>query len=130
MLGDRRPNWNPQIEWKASSVNLALVSARVAAQITKGSGSAAVATGLPVLDHLLTLLARAGGFDLTLELAPADAEAEVADAGRALGEAVADLLRADDAPGHGSAFVPADEVGVESQRVHVVGDRGPHGPPL
>jgi imidazoleglycerol-phosphate dehydratase len=85
------------------------VSARVAAQIARGSGSAHVATGIPVLDHLLTLLARAGGFDLTLELAPADAEAEVADAGRALGESFADLLRAEGTPGHASAFVPADE---------------------
>ncbi len=33
----------------------------------------------------------------------------MADAGRALGEAVRDLLRAEGAPGHGSAFVPADE---------------------
>jgi imidazoleglycerol-phosphate dehydratase len=85
------------------------VSARVAAQIKFGSGTSNVATGIPVLDHLLTLLARAGGLDLTLELAPAEAEAEVADAGRALGESFADLLRADDAPGHSSAFVPADE---------------------
>ena len=85
------------------------MGARVAAQIKWGSGSSNVATGLPVLDHLLTLLARAGGFDVTLELAPADAEAEVADAGRALGESFAELLHADAAPGHGSAFVPADE---------------------
>ena len=85
------------------------MSARVAAQIRWGSGSSSVATGIPVLDHLLTLLARAGGFALTLELAPADAEAEVVDAGRALGESFADLLRAEGAPGHASAFVPADE---------------------
>jgi imidazoleglycerol-phosphate dehydratase len=85
------------------------MSARVAAQVRPGSGSSNVATGLPVLDHLLTLLARAGGFDLTLELAPADAEAEVADAGRALGESFAELLRDGGAPGHASAFVPADE---------------------
>ncbi len=66
-------------------------------------------TGLPVLDHLLGVLARAGRFDLTLELAPADAEAEVAEAGRALGEALAPLLRANGAPAHGSAVLPADE---------------------
>ncbi len=78
-------------------------------RIAPGSGRATVTTGLPVLDHLLALLARAGRFDLTLELAPADAEAEVAEAGRALGEALAPLLRRDGALGHGSAAVPAHE---------------------
>ena len=78
-------------------------------RIAPGSGRATVTTGLPVLDHLLALLARAGRFDLTLELAPADAEAEVAEAGRALGEALAPLLRRNGAPGHGSAAVPAEE---------------------
>ena len=43
------------------------------------------------------LLARSGRFELALELPPGDAEAEVADAGRALGEAFAGLLRADGA---------------------------------
>ena len=75
------------------------MSARVAA----GPGPANVATGIPVLDHLLTLLARSG------RTTPDDAEAEVADAGRALGDAFAPLLRADGAVGHGSAFMPADE---------------------
>jgi imidazoleglycerol-phosphate dehydratase len=81
------------------------MSARVA---TLG-GTTNVATGIPVLDHLLGLLARTGGFDLALELPPGDAEAEVVDAGRALGEAFAPLLREDAAPGYGSAFLPADE---------------------
>ena len=82
------------------------MSARIAAA---GAGTANVATGLPVLDHLLALLARSGGFDLALELAPGEAEAEVAEAGRALGEAVAPLLRADGAAGHGAGVMPADE---------------------
>jgi imidazoleglycerol-phosphate dehydratase len=81
----------------------------MSARVAHGSGSSNVATGIPVLDHLLTLLAQAGGFDLALEVAPGDAETEVAGAGRSLGESVADLLRAEDAPGHASAFVPADE---------------------
>jgi imidazoleglycerol-phosphate dehydratase len=81
----------------------------MSARVTVGSGPANVATGIPVLDHLLTLLARSGRFELALELPPDDAEAEVADAGRALGEAFAPLLRADGAVGHGSAFMPADE---------------------
>ena len=74
-----------------------------------GSGEASVATGVPVLDHLLGLLAQYGSFDLALEIAPGDAEAEVAAAGRALGQALSDALRAEGSRGHGSAVVPADE---------------------
>lgn len=81
----------------------------MSARVSLGRGNTNVATGIPVLDHLLTLLARSGRFELALELSPGDAEAEVADAGRALGKAFAGLLRADGAPGHGSAFLPADE---------------------
>jgi imidazoleglycerol-phosphate dehydratase len=81
----------------------------MSARVSSGNGTTNVATGIPVLDHLLTLLARSGRFELALELAPGDAEAEVAEAGRALGEAFAGLLRADRALGHGSAFVPAEE---------------------
>ncbi|HZB23950.1 MAG TPA: hypothetical protein VE444_08900 [Gaiellaceae bacterium] len=71
-----------------------------------GSGAASVATGVPVLDHLLGLLAEYGGFDLTLEVAPGAAESEAANAGRALGEALASRVRT---RGLGSAVVPADE---------------------
>lgn len=79
------------------------------ARIAPGTGVVSVTTGLPVLDHLLGVLARAGRFDLSLELAPAEAEAEVAEAGRVLGEALAPLLRANGVAGHGSAVLPADE---------------------
>lgn len=81
----------------------------MAARVSVGGGAANVATGLPVLDHLLTALGRSGRFDVALELPPDDAESEVAEAGTALGAAFADLLRADGALGHGSAFMPADE---------------------
>jgi imidazoleglycerol-phosphate dehydratase len=81
----------------------------MSARVSSANGKTNIATGIPVLDHLLTLLARSGHFDLALELPPGDAEAEVAEAGRALGEAFAPLLRADGAVGHGSAFLPADE---------------------
>ena len=81
----------------------------MAARLTPGAGAANVATGLPVLDHLLGRLAASGGFDLALELPPGDAEAEVDEAGRAVGEAAAPLLRADGAPRHGAALLPADE---------------------
>jgi imidazoleglycerol-phosphate dehydratase len=81
----------------------------MSARVAPGTGSSNVATGIPVLDHLLTQLALAGGFDLALELPPGDAEREVADAGRSLGESFAELLRGAGAPGHASAFLPADE---------------------
>ena len=74
-----------------------------------GSGEANVATGLPVLDHLLALLAEYASFDLTLEVAPGAAEAEVVAAGRALGQALAGAFEQEGCRRHGSAVVPADE---------------------
>jgi imidazoleglycerol-phosphate dehydratase len=74
-----------------------------------GSGTASVETGLPVLDHLITLLARYAGFDVTLRVASESALAEVAAAGRALGEALSGALAAEGVRGHGSSVVPADE---------------------
>ena len=73
------------------------------------SGRATVTTGLPVLDRLLELLAAHALFDLSLEVAPGGPEAELATAGRAFGEAISDLLRAEGVRGHGSATIPADE---------------------
>lgn len=76
------------------------------ARVTPGGGPVNVATGVPVLDHLLAELAHAGGFGLTLEIEPDEPEAEVDAAGAALGEAIAPLL----APGaHGDATMPAEE---------------------
>ncbi len=72
-------------------------------------GSASVATGLPVLDHLVGELARTAGLRITLEVAPGSVEQEVAAAGRALGEALAGPLRDDGASGRGWALLPADE---------------------
>jgi imidazoleglycerol-phosphate dehydratase len=68
-------------------------------------GSANVATGLPVLDHLVGELARAARLRIVLEVAPQSADEEVAAAGRAFGQALAPLLDA----GRGWAIVPADE---------------------
>jgi imidazoleglycerol-phosphate dehydratase len=76
------------------------------ARISSGTGSVNVSTGVPVLDHLLGELARAGGFDLALEIEPDDPEAEVDAAGTALGRAVAPRL-AEGALGEATA--PADE---------------------
>lgn len=68
-----------------------------------------VTTGVPVLDHLVSLLARYASLDVALEVAPESAEAEVAAAGKALGAALHDVLRAEDASGRGFAVLPADE---------------------
>src|SRR4051794_3488245 len=72
-------------------------------------GGAQVATGLPVLDHLVRELARCGGIRVTLEVSPGSAEEEVTAAGRALGGALAEPLRASGASGRGWAYLPAEE---------------------
>ena len=83
---------------------------RTAVRVTPGGdGVSNVATGLPVLDHLLVLLADRAGFDLTLEVEPGAVDEELAAAGRAFGDALAAPLRADGVRGHGSAVVPTDE---------------------
>jgi imidazoleglycerol-phosphate dehydratase len=69
-----------------------------------GDGESSVATGVAVLDHLLTGLARAGRFELKLEIAPDEPESEVSAAGTALGEALAPLLSE-----RGVGIVAADE---------------------
>jgi imidazoleglycerol-phosphate dehydratase len=81
---------------------------RVRAAIAE-TGGTNVSTGVSVLDHLLLLMAEHAPIDLALEVEPGAAEAEVAAAGRALGELLAGLLRAEGVRGHGSAAVPADE---------------------
>jgi imidazoleglycerol-phosphate dehydratase len=77
--------------------------------VLDGSGRASVATGLPVLDHLLELVATRAGFDLQLEVAAGGPEAVATAAGRALGEALREVLAGDGVTGYGSAIVPADE---------------------
>src|SRR5215210_4597307 len=74
-----------------------------------GRGEANVATGVSVLDHLLTLLAHYAWFDVVLEVAPGNVDEEVHAAGIALGRALAEPLRAEGVRGHGSAVVPAAE---------------------
>jgi imidazoleglycerol-phosphate dehydratase len=73
------------------------------------AGRANVATGISVLDHLVSLLASYASFDVQLEVEPGEAAAEVATAGRALGEALGVELRRPGVAGFGSAAVPADE---------------------
>src|SRR4051812_49475739 len=60
----------------------------------RGRGETNVETGLPVFDRLLERLAEYARFDLALEVEPGAAEADVAEAGSALGRALAEPLRA------------------------------------
>ena len=78
-----------------------------------GEGNSDVHTGIPFFDHMLTLFARHGLFDLTVE-AKGDIEVDfhhtVEDTGIALGQALAKALN--DKSGirrYGSAYVPMDE---------------------
>jgi len=73
----------------------------------RGEGTATVETGLPVLDRLLERLAEYASFDLVLEVEPGTAEAEVAEAGTALGSALAGPLR--EGRGFGSGFMTSAE---------------------
>ena len=79
------------------------------ARVSLGGGPTSIATGVAVLDHLLAELAETGGFELNLEIAPDEPEAEVGAAGRALGEALAPLVGAAEAARRGVGIVPADE---------------------
>jgi imidazoleglycerol-phosphate dehydratase len=82
----------------------------LAARVSLGTtGRVSVSTGLAVLDRLLELLADHAQIQLTLEVAPGGADAVTAAAGRSLGEALRDYVRAEGAPGYGSALVPAYE---------------------
>jgi imidazoleglycerol-phosphate dehydratase len=72
-------------------------------------GVANVSSGLPVLDHLVTELARAGRFKVSLEVAPGGADEAVVAAGRTLGEAFLGRIDQAGAAGRGWSLVPADE---------------------
>jgi imidazoleglycerol-phosphate dehydratase len=78
-----------------------------------GAGTSEIRTGIPFFDHMLTLFARHGLFDLSVE-AKGDIEVDfhhtVEDTGIALGAAFAKALG--DKSGirrYGSAYVPMDE---------------------
>jgi imidazoleglycerol-phosphate dehydratase len=74
-----------------------------------GRGETNVATGLPVLDHLISQLALYASFDLALEVEPGSPEIEITAAARALADALTEPLRAENVRGHGSAVIPVDE---------------------
>jgi imidazoleglycerol-phosphate dehydratase len=72
-----------------------------------GNGRANVDTGFPVLDALLELLAAYGSFDLVVAVAPGKSSADAVEAGRALGTALSEHLRA--GRGYGSGVLPVEE---------------------
>jgi len=74
-----------------------------------GAGRATVASGIPVLDEVLGLVAHAASFDLELEVGAVGGETEVDAVGRALGEVLAVALGRPNAVGLGSAAAPSDE---------------------
>ena len=76
------------------------------ARLALGSGQANVATGVPLLDHLLVQLTAAGRFDLSLEIEPDEPVAEVDAAGAALGRAIGPQLAR---MAHGSGVMPSAE---------------------
>jgi imidazoleglycerol-phosphate dehydratase len=80
-----------------------------AVRVELGGEPTSVETGVPVLDHLLVLLARYARFGLVLEVEPGSADVEVAAAGAALGEALASSLRTAGARGYGAAAMTSSE---------------------
>jgi imidazoleglycerol-phosphate dehydratase len=76
------------------------------ARLVPGSGQANIATGVPLLDHLLVELALAARFDLSLEIEPDAPVAEVDAAGAAIGAALAPLLAS---RAHGTGTMVSDE---------------------
>lgn len=78
-----------------------------------GTGEAAIATGIGFLDHMLTLFARHGRFDLTVQAqgdVRVDGHHTTEDTGIVLGQAIREALG--DRRGiarYGTAYVPMDE---------------------
>jgi imidazoleglycerol-phosphate dehydratase len=83
-----------------------------------GSGEANIATGVPFLDHMLTLFARHGRFDLSVQVSGdthVDDHHTMEDTGIVLGQAIRQALG--DKRGvarYGFAYVPMDETLVRS----------------
>ena len=79
-----------------------------------GEGTAAISTGIPFMDHMLTLFAKHGKFDLEVRVKgdlEIDSHHTMEDTGLALGKAIADALG--DKAGitrYGHMILPMDEV--------------------
>ena len=93
----------------ASTPDNAATGALRARVALSDSARVRVETGVPIVDHLVGLLARYASLDLVLEVEPGAAAAEVAAAGAALGEALRPHVRDGGVQGHGASSVPAGE---------------------
>ena len=102
------------MEHRISQRNRATAETRISLKIDiDGSGTSTVRTGVPFFDHMLTLFARHGLFDLTLE-ADGDIEVDshhtVEDTGIVLGEALREALGTKAGiQRYGTAYLPMDE---------------------
>ncbi len=78
-----------------------------------GSGTSSIHTGIPFFDHMLTLFARHGLFDLTIKTVgdiEVDSHHTVEDTGIVLGEALREALGGKEGiRRYGSAYLPMDE---------------------
>ncbi|MDW7685102.1 MAG: imidazoleglycerol-phosphate dehydratase HisB [Bacillota bacterium] len=101
---------------KTREAKISRKTAETAIELTlniDGRGNAELSTGIPFLEHMLTLFARHGFFDLTVNAAgdlPVDAHHLVEDLGLVLGDAFAEALG--DKAGirrYGSFLLPMDE---------------------
>jgi len=82
---------------------------RSGVRVQPAGGPTNIETGVPVLDHLIALLATYARFGLVLQVQPGSADAEVAAAGAALGDGLRDALHGTETRGYGSAAMTSAE---------------------
>lgn len=90
----------------------------VSVQVVLGTGRATVATGIPFLDHMMTVLARYSGVDITLDATGDLPHHTIEDVAIATGKAFAQMVPATCAR-YGDRTVPMDDA-----LVHVSVDAG------
>jgi len=102
------------MEHRISRRSRATAETRIELEIDlDGSGTSSIRTGIPFFDHMLTLFARHGLFDLTIK-ADGDIEVDshhtVEDTGIVLGEALREALgNKEGIQRYGSTYLPMDE---------------------
>lgn len=77
-------------------------------ELTRGTGKASIATGVPFLDHMLVTFSRYSGLDLSIQATGDLAHHLIEDVAICVGAAVAQLLPAT-AARYGDRTVPMDE---------------------
>jgi len=85
----------------------------ITVELTRGEGRAAVATGVPFLDHMLTAFARYSGLDLRVEARGDLPHHTIEDVAITVGAALAALLPAT-AARYGDRTVPMDDALVQA----------------